>query len=86
MRKNGSISDDLKKTDLKLDQENHFIHSVEFLEESDSSSVIVNLKDKAKLYTADIKTIYDSISDLPFVQFYFSGNYPYSYPEIDKKL
>lgn len=80
------ISEDIKNKGLKVAEENHYLNSVELREESHSSRVAVNLKDKAKLYTADIKTIYDTNSDLPFVQFYFSSNYPYNYPKSEAKL
>ncbi|MFZ5597567.1 MAG: hypothetical protein ACOY31_11215 [Bacillota bacterium] len=80
------ISEEIKNKGLNVAEENYYLHSVELWEESHSSSVVVNLKDKAKLYTADIKKIYDSNSDLPYVQFYFSNNYPYDYPKSETKL
>lgn len=80
------ISEDLKKTGLAINQENYFLYSVELQERGSSTIVIVNLKDSAKLYTAGIKTIFDNNSDLPFVEFNFSGIYPHDYPESGKRM
>lgn len=65
------ISQGLASKSMKTSQDSYYIKSVKFLEKSDSSIVMVNLKDTAKFYTADIKKIIDN--DLPFVQFSFSG-------------
>lgn len=64
------IDENITCNGTKINKGNYYINSIELKEINNSSVVIVNLKDTAKFYTADIKKMIDD--DLPFVEFYFS--------------
>lgn len=68
---NTRVSEDMMKLSTK-NEDNYYLDSYQVRKENDSSIVILNLKDAAKFYTADIERMTDE--DLPYLRISFSDH------------